>query len=305
MSMISGVNILLNQPGASPFTVENLADVHPLWAKETKKFEQAEPWRLDSIDGKLELLRVASGADVLIVRECATTMELAAKFAQQGLLPPWGAVMAVNQSEARGQLRRPWTSLAGNLHLSWILPTAHDPAWNTLLPLVMGWCLCIGLEKLGAPMQLKWPNDLIQNQAGELKKTCGLLIEDRGTQVIVGAGINLAHAPTLSQLRADHAFPASVVDFYGPRYGPLSLWQKLVMQTKKEYSILLDNIMPCDFIARLSQRLLWLGEEVFLDDGSGIRPVRLLGLALDGGLRILDQETEKVVYSGTLSHHLT
>ncbi len=305
--MISGVNILLSQPEAALLTTQSLARAHPLWACETKKFEQLEPWKLVGANSSLELLRVASVADVLIVQECATTMELAAELALQGLLPPWGAVIAVNQTKARGQLRRPWTSMAGNLHLSWILPSMKkcDPAWNTLLPLVMGWCLCIGLEKLGAPMQLKWPNDLIQNQAGELKKTCGLLIEDRGAQIIVGAGMNLAHAPLASQLREGHAFPAGTIEFSGSGYGPLSLWQKLVMQIKKEYVHLLDNTMPCDFIARLSQRLLWLDEEVFLHDGSGIRPVRLLGLDLDGGLRILDQGTENVVYSGTLSYHLT
>jgi len=43
------------------------------------------------------------------------------------------------------------------------------------------------------PLQLKWPNDLMLSD----KKLAGILLERSGDQVIVGFGVNLAHAPDL------------------------------------------------------------------------------------------------------------
>jgi BirA family biotin operon repressor/biotin-[acetyl-CoA-carboxylase] ligase len=46
----------------------------------------------------------------------------------------------------------------------------------------------------GAPLSLKWPNDLMLGDA----KLAGILLERSGDRVVVGFGVNLAGAPSIS-----------------------------------------------------------------------------------------------------------
>ena len=46
----------------------------------------------------------------------------------------------------------------------------------------------------GAPLSLKWPNDLMLGDA----KLAGILLERSGERVVAGFGVNLADAPSIS-----------------------------------------------------------------------------------------------------------
>jgi BirA family biotin operon repressor/biotin-[acetyl-CoA-carboxylase] ligase len=64
------------------------------------------------------------------------------------------------------------------------------------LSLAVGVGLARGLERLGAQgVCLKWPNDVLLRQGNDFAKLAGILIElvsdRRGTQVVIGIGINL------------------------------------------------------------------------------------------------------------------
>ncbi|MBU1248548.1 MAG: hypothetical protein KKB70_07615 [Proteobacteria bacterium] len=301
--MISGINIWTNQEVDALFTAADLAHVHPGWAGDVETLGPLIMSTATSTCGRHYAVEHADAeTTVLIVQECASTMDLAAELTAQGILPEWGGVLAVRQTEGRGQLRRAWSSQPGNLHVSYLLPSLpSDSPWNRLLPLVLGWCVCQSFSRLGADLMLKWPNDLIQNQDGVLRKICGLLIEDRGRVVVAGTGVNLYHAPTDDDLRSHFLFPAGIIQFLSASSGPLGLWQTLVKFMKIEYESLLIQSNPLDFIARLSHRLLWMGEEVSLREGAGSRRGRLLGLSVDGGLRFLSGGEESTIYSGSLA----
>ena len=101
-------------------------------------------------------------------------------------------IIAGEQTEGRGRLKRTWLSPAGNIALSIIL----YPDINSLPYLIMIASLAAvkSIESVtGLKTQIKWPNDILIDG----KKVGGILIENevRGNKVaysIVGIGINVA-----------------------------------------------------------------------------------------------------------------
>lgn len=73
------------------------------------------------------------------------------------------------------------------------LRAADPPAPS--LALVAGLALieAVEIEAPGAPLMLKWPNDLMLGEA----KLAGILLERSGDRVVAGFGVNLAGAPQI------------------------------------------------------------------------------------------------------------
>jgi len=104
---------------------------------------------------------------------------------------------ADRQSAGRGRLGRGWSSPIGNLHTSTVVALRPGDPPATGLALLAGVALVDALSLFvpaGAPLMLKWPNDLLLNGA----KVAGVLLERSGERVVVGLGVNLAHAPALA-----------------------------------------------------------------------------------------------------------
>ena len=127
---------------ASPVDLALLGSSHPLWANDMLKFEPWESHQDDS-NGLGSFLKSATRSDstIIVTGPCSTTMEVARKFVQDGVLGEWGAVVSIEQSSGRGQLRRPWISPPGNLHASIVMPAPPSCGdWfghlQELLPLV-------------------------------------------------------------------------------------------------------------------------------------------------------------------------
>lgn len=106
---------------------------------------------------------------------------------------------AARQSGGRGRNGRAWVSPPGNVYASTAVNVlATDPAPHTL-SFVAGMATLLFVRSgLAADMQsralLKWPNDVLVSGA----KIAGMLLEREGDTIVVGIGINLAHAPTVS-----------------------------------------------------------------------------------------------------------
>ncbi|MGE4292866.1 MAG: biotin--[acetyl-CoA-carboxylase] ligase [Desulfovibrio sp.] len=247
--------------------------------------------------GEVELLTgEAPGHELVwVCGRCETSMDVAWELVRAGAMSPWSAVLAVEQSSGRGQLRRPWLSVPGNLHVSFHLACPPAP-WDGLLSLLAGYAICTALGELGADLRLKWPNDLYQ--CG--RKVGGILVEQRGPDVVVGMGLNLLRAPLDCEMRKDAAARAGVLEFQGPESGPLRVWLELVNRSKNAYMYLLENNSPTDFLSLVSRRLLWLGHVVFHQDGGEWRRARLIGLHHDGGLLLEREGSREVVYSGSI-----
>ncbi|WP_079246977.1 biotin--[acetyl-CoA-carboxylase] ligase [Sphingomonas turrisvirgatae] len=101
---------------------------------------------------------------------------------------------AERQTGGKGRQGRVWESPAGNFYASTLVrlrPTDPPPATLALVA-------AVALEEavgvfLPGRAQLKWPNDLLIDGA----KLSGILLERVGDAVVIGIGVNLAHAPDL------------------------------------------------------------------------------------------------------------
>ena len=107
------------------------------------------------------------------------------------------ALFAERQHGGRGRQGRAWASPPGaNLYLS--LARTFDGDFTRLggLSLAVGVAVAETLHALGArTVALKWPNDLVTDDGGTLRKLGGLLIEgglqDGRPRAVIGLGLNV------------------------------------------------------------------------------------------------------------------
>lgn len=136
-----------------------------------------------------------------VLPEVDSTNSHAMAMGRQGLSDP-AVVVAWRQTAGRGRAGRVWQAEPGQtLTLSVALPLdlTHVPGGGSALSLAVGTVVAEVMEALGAPAQLKWPNDLwIQD-----RKLGGILIEASHSTalppdqrwVVIGLGLNLWGTP--------------------------------------------------------------------------------------------------------------
>jgi BirA family biotin operon repressor/biotin-[acetyl-CoA-carboxylase] ligase len=103
-------------------------------------------------------------------------------------------VCAREQTAGRGRQARRWHSPAGNLHASVLLRTDLPPGRIPQLSFVAALAVADAADAFlpgHARAELKWPNDVLIRGA----KVAGILIESADATVIIGIGMNIAHAP--------------------------------------------------------------------------------------------------------------
>lgn len=122
-----------------------------------------------------------------VVASTSSTNQLAAR------LPAWHAVRADTQTAGRGRTGRHWTSDAGGLWLSAVLPCPGPREPWAVLPLAAGWALIEALAELSpADLRLRWPNDILCGP----RKLAGLLVERHTADTaVVGIGLNVFNSP--------------------------------------------------------------------------------------------------------------
>ncbi|HHN67613.1 MAG TPA: biotin--[acetyl-CoA-carboxylase] ligase, partial [Thermopetrobacter sp.] len=112
--------------------------------------------------------------------------------------PVW--IMAHAQTAGRGRGGRRWVSPPGNLHLSLLMrPGVEARRWPELSLLaalaahkaLARLCVWAGRDDVRDALRLKWPNDVLLHG----RKLAGLVLEGVDDAVIIGWGVNLAHAP--------------------------------------------------------------------------------------------------------------
>jgi BirA family biotin operon repressor/biotin-[acetyl-CoA-carboxylase] ligase len=110
-------------------------------------------------------------------------------------------LVAEHQTAGRGRAGRSWLSAPGH-SLTFSLAWKFDGGLHKLsgLPLAVGTALAETLGRLGQPVQLKWPNDVLKD--GD--KLAGILVEtapasDGAVWAIIGIGLNLAMPDELEQ----------------------------------------------------------------------------------------------------------
>lgn len=130
-----------------------------------------------------------------------STSDLLLRLAAAGE-PERLAVLARRQTGGRGRDGRPWDSPRGNLYISVLLRpkgSAREAGqWGLLAAVALHDALSPFLPK-GAPLTLKWPNDLLLDGAKIAGMLCETAADARGgiEWMVAGLGANLAMAPRL------------------------------------------------------------------------------------------------------------
>lgn len=106
--------------------------------------------------------------------------------------PEGVVVVAARQSAGRGRLGRSWLSPDGGAYVSTLLRPHLAPSEVSSLALACALGVAYGLESLGVPCELKWPNDVLIGG----KKVAGILLEmsaetDKVEWVVAGCGVNV------------------------------------------------------------------------------------------------------------------
>ncbi len=162
-----------------------------------------------------------------------STQDVCRALAEAGE-PERVAVRADVQTSGRGREGRGWQSPPGNLALSALLRphsrAAEAGQWSLLAGVALADAVADLLPGGGAPLRLKWPNDLLLGEA----KLAGILVDSaagadgRIDWLVIGFGVNLAAAPDLPGRRtacvADAAPPPSPGAFAGRLLDSLDRW---------------------------------------------------------------------------------
>ena len=141
----------------------------------------------------------SAGVAVEVVPETGSTN--ADLLARAATLDAPLLLIAEHQTAGRGRAGRSWLSAPGHsltFSLAWRFHGGLQGL--TGLPLAVGVALAETLGRLGQPVDLKWPNDLLKD--GD--KLAGILVETQPAQggatwAIVGIGLNLAMPDELEE----------------------------------------------------------------------------------------------------------
>jgi BirA family transcriptional regulator, biotin operon repressor / biotin---[acetyl-CoA-carboxylase] ligase len=211
---------------------------------------------------------------------------------------------ADHQTAGRGRHGRAWLDEAGDaLLFSVALPWSRRPEASAAVALACAVGLAHCLREHGAPVRLKWPNDLLLGE----RKLAGLLaemVEDRqgARTLVIGVGLNLALG-VAQQARLDQP-AAALADCVAPGsvHAQRTTWLARLADALVDAARLhaVQGFGP--FQARFDALFAWRGEAVRLVavDGS-VTEGRALGVDGDGHLLLQTANTVRAVAQGDLS----
>ncbi|WP_145137494.1 bifunctional biotin--[acetyl-CoA-carboxylase] ligase/biotin operon repressor BirA [Pseudomonas duriflava] len=215
--------------------------------------------------------------------------------------PPF-VLLAEHQTSGRGRRGRLWVSpYAKNIYLTLALSIQGGVRQLEGLSLVVGLAVVITLRKIGLKdVGLKWPNDILLHN----RKLAGVLVEISGDPAdictaIIGIGLNV-------NMRSAENIDQPWISLHEAIGHPVSR-NELVSGLLEELRVLLGLHQEQGFAElgkRWEENHLWQGREVVLS--SGVHQVNgtVLGIGLDGSLRLNVDGHEKSFSGGELSLRL-
>lgn len=104
-------------------------------------------------------------------------------------------LVAEEQTGGLGRLGRTWSSSYGQgIAMSIGIAATDVKQEASALPLIVGLAVTRALQAVGVSANLKWPNDVIfQNADESVRKTGGILVQRIEHAFVIGIGINVTH----------------------------------------------------------------------------------------------------------------
>jgi len=242
--------------------------------------------------------------NIIRLNRVTSTNDVARRFANRdetGIL----VVTAREQSAGRGRRDRSWLSSPGlGIYFSVVVYPDLPAPYHNLLSLWPAVAAAMAMRELtGAPVQVKWPNDLELDGA----KLGGVLVEtvcagSRIRQAIIGMGLNLCHTreqfpPELrSRCTSLRIYTGSIPDPDAVLNIVLAQLERLAPAGKKPDSWSADTVRQWRGLCS------HLGSRVEIEDDGERFTGTFIGLSPDGGARIRTDRGEEIE---TVRGHLT
>jgi BirA family biotin operon repressor/biotin-[acetyl-CoA-carboxylase] ligase len=233
----------------------------------------------------------------------STNADLAARLRAGELVSEGFWLIADRQNAGRGRLGRVWDDGSAGSGLNFMGSTLVAlgalGAQAGSLALVAGLAVQAAVEPFVPPPRyavLKWPNDVLVGTA----KLAGILLERVGEHVVIGIGVNLAHAPVIAgrETAALSAFgPAPDRDAFAQRLaGAMARELRLWRQAGRESGL------P-DVLRRWQERALPVGTALSVSQADG-QPLCGIFSGLDPSGALLLRAADgtcQTVYAGDVS----
>jgi len=204
-------------------------------------------------------------------------------------------VMALNQTEGRGQQTNAWESESGkNLTISLILRPDFILAQDQFqVSMLISLGVFDYLKAYTENVSIKWPNDIYIKD----KKIAGILIEQSimGAHLshsVCGIGLNVNQAKFVS----DAPNPISLNILTKQTYQLEDELEKLLAAIEKRYFQVLNKggkELEADYL----KSMYWMNEEHAFEDEDGDFNGKIVGISEFGQLQIEDDENEIRTYN--------
>jgi BirA family biotin operon repressor/biotin-[acetyl-CoA-carboxylase] ligase len=208
---------------------------------------------------------------------------------QQEKLGDLDSFIAKTQNAGKGRNSKTWFSPKGGLWFSIFLENFSNN--EGALSLLCATAVCDVLEEHGLLTNIKWPNDIILKG----KKLGGILIEKVKGNFIIGIGLNL------NLNNSD--FPIPLKD--------IVITSKETLHKEIDIEAIAKGIIKRiakdrNNLEEVHKKYLKLSgdlnEKISINDGKETFTGKVVDIQKDGGIRIKNDDTEKVFYSGSLSY---
>ena len=134
---------------------------------------------------------------VIKYRSIKSTNDKAIEFIKSGKISP-SIILAKKQTLGKGRYGKRWTSLEGNIFLTFFFQIKSKKKISTLLKKNVKLFQQILSKYVNKNIKIKYPNDLLIQK----KKVCGILQETifyrKKKFLIVGVGLNTVKSPIIS-----------------------------------------------------------------------------------------------------------
>lgn len=215
-------------------------------------------------------------------------------------------LLAERQTGGRGRRGREWASpLAAHLYLSLARRFEGGLARLGGLSLVAGVAACEALQALGFPqLRLKWPNDLVVDDGGGLRKLGGLLVEGGGeaggaARAVVGIGVNV-RMPAAFSSAIDQ--PWTQLSALAPAPPARNLLAAGLLAQLLPALDVFDAQGLAPFLPRYAALDALAGRPVQVHEATRSWDALALGIAEDGALRVRDDTGDiHLVHAGDVS----
>ena len=225
---------------------------------------------------------------------------LEAKRIRTTVKGPFTVVSRV-QTGGVGRLGRTWSSPAGGLWYTLAWPASLPLARYGALPLVAGLAVVETMDPFLADSMahtaIKWPNDILLNDAKVAGILCQSASDSAGLVFFIGIGINVSFPHTA--LPRDLRHPATTLALEtGSSVDPEALEAPLTGHLARLLTTYeREGFAP--MLPELQSRLAWLHQQVCAEiDGEGTVQGELCGVSAAGHLHLLTARGMREVASG-------